>query len=488
MSSFSIPSNIATAQKAMTALTDGEHFLVVLPRVEEPASRAVWVDEDMTALMCSCAGETAEKGTEATAEFRFALAQLRAVELQNESEDTGSDAETTILLHFEGTNGEKSQVTLTSNDATMAMTWFKNMQTIAFTAMVGGNIQCLSPNAKKSKLKIPTTPGTSGSPTNVTPGTVENTPTAKKTKPAAARDDGENEKIDLGTLNETRKIQFERMKRRVQRRKEAKVETGTLPPEAALLARRGDYNALLKLLDGGVNVNARDTSQFGHNRTMLHKAAAHGRVDVTRMLLSRGADPDAFDAQRRTPLSWAARHGHSAIVQLLLDFGCEFYMVDARGKRPLDLAIEEDNMESKAILERMTVSHSRRICMRVLAALSSDKVQSCMWKWRVWAAEAADNEYAIQVLQEVRHHSRMQQSLDLQQSEVLKRMSAVHEQELAELRKQRDAAIGKVRRLSQLGNKQLAEDDSGGKQGMDLAQAKAGIASKENVNIAIANS
>ena len=106
----------------------------------------------------------------------------------------------------------------------------------------------------------------------------------------------------------------------------------------------------------------------------------------------------------------------------------------------------------------------------------------------MWAAEAADNEYAIQVLQEVRHHSRMQQSLDLQQSEVLKRMSAVHEQELAELRKQRDAAIGKVRRLSQLGNKQLAEDDSGGKQGMDLAQAKAGIASKENVNIAIANS
>lgn len=58
--------------------------------------------------------------------------------------------------------------------------------------------------------------------------------------------------------------------------------------------------------------------------TMLHRAAAKGKIDVAEVLLEFGAEIDAVDAEwSSTPLGWAARHGQQEMVSFLLARGAD---------------------------------------------------------------------------------------------------------------------------------------------------------------------
>ncbi|KAI4872225.1 hypothetical protein NFI96_012399 [Prochilodus magdalenae] len=78
------------------------------------------------------------------------------------------------------------------------------------------------------------------------------------------------------------------------------------------------------LLDSGVSVNRTDPSD---GRTLLSTAAHAGLVDVTALLLCRGADPSLSDHQGQTALTLAARQGHIGVLQILLEWaqdqGCD---------------------------------------------------------------------------------------------------------------------------------------------------------------------
>jgi len=63
--------------------------------------------------------------------------------------------------------------------------------------------------------------------------------------------------------------------------------------------------------------------------TPLHLAALHGHLEVARVLLVKGADPNAIDECGLTPLHWAASHGHDAVVSSLLSHGAQ---VDAKNE------------------------------------------------------------------------------------------------------------------------------------------------------------
>lgn len=69
------------------------------------------------------------------------------------------------------------------------------------------------------------------------------------------------------------------------------------------------------LLDSGVSVNRTDPSD---GRTLLSTAAHTGLVDVSALLLCRGANPFLSDNQGQTPLTLAARQGHVGVLQVLL--------------------------------------------------------------------------------------------------------------------------------------------------------------------------
>src|SRR5688572_1391149 len=83
-------------------------------------------------------------------------------------------------------------------------------------------------------------------------------------------------------------------------------------------ARKGDAAAVKAFLDKGTDVNAK--TQYG--ATALAYACDKGHVEVVKLLLERGADPDVRDSfYNATPMSWAAPKGFTEIVKLLLDKG-----------------------------------------------------------------------------------------------------------------------------------------------------------------------
>ena len=70
----------------------------------------------------------------------------------------------------------------------------------------------------------------------------------------------------------------------------------------------------------------------------MHNAAQEGHVEIVKILLERGANPNAEDDAGRTPLHDAAFKGHVEIVKLLLERGADPWIADKGGHIPLDYA------------------------------------------------------------------------------------------------------------------------------------------------------
>lgn len=96
------------------------------------------------------------------------------------------------------------------------------------------------------------------------------------------------------------------------------VETGDV--RVATLA--GNIPAIDELLDQGADINLDKVTEYAaQGGTALHQAAFTGNAEVTAHLLSRGADPNALDANGDPPLNWAIFFGRERIADLLVANG-----------------------------------------------------------------------------------------------------------------------------------------------------------------------
>lgn len=96
---------------------------------------------------------------------------------------------------------------------------------------------------------------------------------------------------------------------------------GSLYQKAVMSAVRGDNVDLMQLLIRFYK------GKYILQDKMLQNAAAHGAVNVLRILLDEGADINSQDSEFRTPLQTAASRGYVEIVQLLLARGADYHMV-----------------------------------------------------------------------------------------------------------------------------------------------------------------
>ena len=105
---------------------------------------------------------------------------------------------------------------------------------------------------------------------------------------------------------------------------------------------KGDLAQVKKLVEGGADVNAMDSSR----RTALLEAAWGGHNDVAKFLIERGASINAADSSGFTPLMRAAEEGHTAVVNLLLKKGANVNTRgNVRGSTPLMLAAERGELK-----------------------------------------------------------------------------------------------------------------------------------------------
>ena len=92
------------------------------------------------------------------------------------------------------------------------------------------------------------------------------------------------------------------------------------------------------LLDAGADVEAASRNDMGARP--LHSAAAGRHLDVSRLLIERGADVNALEHGGYVPLHQAAQNGDGELVELLLATGADRDIRLDDGRTAADIALE----------------------------------------------------------------------------------------------------------------------------------------------------
>lgn len=141
---------------------------------------------------------------------------------------------------------------------------------------------------------------------------------------------------------------------RVERLLDAGADPGDRSPDGwtplHLAAHFGHASIVERLLDHGAAVTALSTNRTGN--TPLHAALA-GRQSLTAgLLIGRGADIDAADAEGWRPAHLAVGSGNLDALKGLVEQGANMSATNAAGLTPLALARQKNDREMIEYLQR----------------------------------------------------------------------------------------------------------------------------------------
>lgn len=109
-------------------------------------------------------------------------------------------------------------------------------------------------------------------------------------------------------------------------------------------------------------IERRLTDNRWNNPTALHHCAQYGKLDVAKVLLDLGANPDARTRRGRTPLHVACGWKQTSVVELLLEYSADVFAKDVQGLVPRRFAeLNKDHPEKRAEILRMIDEHTAEL-------------------------------------------------------------------------------------------------------------------------------
>lgn len=124
-------------------------------------------------------------------------------------------------------------------------------------------------------------------------------------------------------------------------------------------AARGQWGKVLVLLDGGAPIESRADTARSRNATPVLAATQGNHVDVVRLLVSRGANVNAQDAQQDSAFLLASASGYTDIVQATLAAGADLASTNRYGGTALIPACHYGHVDTVRLLltTRIAVDH-----------------------------------------------------------------------------------------------------------------------------------
>jgi len=121
----------------------------------------------------------------------------------------------------------------------------------------------------------------------------------------------------------------------------------------------GSASVISTLLDAGADVDETCLEDCAR-MSPLHRAAIDNKIDILRLLISRGANVDVIDLKEKTPLHYAAEAGNADIVRILLRNGAYIDRLAAYWIAPLYLAVQHGHVDVVEILTAQGADVVRR--------------------------------------------------------------------------------------------------------------------------------
>lgn len=110
-------------------------------------------------------------------------------------------------------------------------------------------------------------------------------------------------------------------------------------PSVSLAIFFGQSHIARELIERGAAVNV--TARNAQKVAPIHAAASVGNRDMVRLLLERGADPNARQERGFVALHTAALHGDIDMAKMLLEHGADLRAASDDGKTPETFAQEK---------------------------------------------------------------------------------------------------------------------------------------------------
>jgi ankyrin repeat protein len=115
-------------------------------------------------------------------------------------------------------------------------------------------------------------------------------------------------------------------------------------------AARGQWGKVLVLLDGGEPIESRADTARSRNATPVLAATQGNHVEVVRLLVSRGANVNAQDAQQDSAFLLASARGYTDIVQITLAAGADVTSTNRYGGTALIPACHYGHVDTVRLL------------------------------------------------------------------------------------------------------------------------------------------
>ncbi len=140
-----------------------------------------------------------------------------------------------------------------------------------------------------------------------------------------------------------------------------KTRTGTITDNAAAMK---DYVSSVR------DVNAR----YKNGNTLLHYAANRGYLEVTALLLKKGADINARDKDGRTPLHEAMAYRRYDVARFLVENGADMTVKNKDGETPLISIVYMDNKKTAVDLVNFFIAKGFNVSRSADAKLLNESI------------------------------------------------------------------------------------------------------------------